>query len=249
METWQRDFNLIWKQVCEECLKKYGIEVGNNAKFVGETIFGALRKRSVLSYVECGVYEGTTFFPIYHVLKRIFSSFSMVAIDSFSGFPNETLLNKNDEFEKFEILFREGVITRDHLNRARVRCSNLKNKEHIQKDYFAKYEKEFFRRAEGKREINIVKCSFSDLKTRFTNGRDKYDLVFLDCDLYLSYKYCLDFFNNKTEVFIFDEYFSLKYPGARIACDEFVTENSGWKFFKKIERNPYFERWGIKKDR
>lgn len=247
MHGTEKEFFNIWEEVSDECFSQYGMKTGNNAKFVAGTIFRETDKNDFFAYAECGVYRGTTFLPIYHLCEKIFKDFTMDAIDSFSGFPEETVLNENDEFEKFEILFREGRINKDHLEMARERCTKLLKKEHLQKEYFVDYEHGFRDKCNRKDEINIVKCSFSDLETNVIGGRDRYDLVFLDCDLYLSYRYCLDFFKNITVILIFDEYYSLKYPGARIACDEFVERNPSWEFFNKIESRPYFERWGIKK--
>lgn len=244
----QKKFSTIWSEISDRCRTHYGITVGNNARFVAETIHGMAGERDSLSYAECGVYKGTTFIPIYYLCKELFPRFSLYALDSFAGFPEETVLNRNDEFEAFESLHGAGRISEEHLERARERCSRLKKKEHIQQDYFGTYAEEFFRRAEGKNEIVIVKCSFGELASRFNHGLDRYDLVFLDCDLYLSYVQCLDFFKNRTDAFVFDEYYSHKYPGARIACDEFVEADQGWKFFSKREEDPYFERWGIRKE-
>lgn len=171
----------------------------------------------------------------------------MYALDSFSGFPDEIVLNENDRHEQFEMLFKKNKITKDHLDRARKRCEALLNNEHLRKEYFVNYADGFMNKCTHKKEVNIVKCSFSDLEKDFTGGRDYYDLVFLDCDLYLSYKLCLEYFMNKTDVFVFDEYYSLKYPGARIACDDFVERSRGWTYFNKIESGPYFERWGIER--
>lgn len=245
--TKPNNFKEMWKDICDMCKKEYGIEVGNNASFVAEAIFNEAVTKDFFSYVECGVYRGTTFIPLYHLCKKIFSSFAMYALDSFSGFPQDVILNENDTFHKFEELYKEGRITKDHFESAKERCMRLSESEHLKTDYFKNYAEDFFDKCKDKKEITIVKCSFSSLKSDFRSGGEKYDLVFLDCDLYLSYKDCLEYFKNRTDIFIFDEYYSLKYPGARIACDEFVGMNQDWKFFKKIETDPYFERWGIRK--
>ena len=53
-------------------------------------------------------------------------------------------------------------------------------------------------------------------------------LLILDCDLYESYRTCLEYLYPKVQEdgwIILDEYFSPKYPGARIAVDEFFLTN------------------------
>ena len=44
-----------------------------------------------------------------------------------------------------------------------------------------------------------------------------------------------------------DEYYSLKFPGAKIACDEFFKENRIFPKFSKIRQGD-FERWYVKKN-
>ena len=60
----------------------------------------------------------------------------------------------------------------------------------------------------------------------------------IDSDLYNSYKVALKFFWPrliKGGCLYLDEYFSFKYPGAKIACDEFFNENQLAEMNKKWE--------------
>ena len=81
------------------------------------------------------------------------------------------------------------------------------------------------------------------------NFKEKIDILHLDCDLYQSY---LDSLNgiykniNNGGVVIFDEYYSLKYPGARIAVDEFFSNHKSDCFEKYITEDS-FERWCVVK--
>jgi len=247
MDYTNEHFSALWEEVSEQCKDLYGIQPGNNARFVAETLVRECAGHDFVSYAECGVYVGTTFLPIYHVCKKVFPDFCSYAIDSFSGFPQHITHHENDRFERFLDLYRQSRITKDHLLRVEKRFRDLKKEEHLKTDYFSDYAEIFKERCENKPEIKIVKLSFDRLKSEFTKAPDRLDLVFLDCDLYLSYNECLEYFRNRTDLFIFDEYYSWKYPGARIACDEFVDQNHGWEFFNKVEAKPYFERWGIKR--
>jgi len=73
--------------------------------------------------------------------------------------------------------------------------------------------------------------------------------AFIDCDLYDSYLQSLNFIWPKLilgGIIQVDEYYSLKFPGARIACNEFLRD----KKFSKIKyknKNDNFERWILKK--
>ena len=71
----------------------------------------------------------------------------------------------------------------------------------------------------------------------------------LDCDLYLSYKTALPFLWERLVQggYIFlDEYYSLKYPGPRIAVDEFFEDKKN-KPQKCVHEWGQFERWYVKK--
>ena len=244
----QNDFDSLWKVVSDQCNRQYDIDVGNNARFVAEAVFRVSLEQNAFTYAECGVYRGTTFFPVYHLCEQLFDEFQLFALDSFAGFP-ESAAHAMDDFSQFASLLDLGRISPEHFAAATTRCARLQNDQHLQTDYFSGYTDEFKRRAAGKDHLTTVACSFDQLDNRFTETVDRYDLVFLDCDLYLSYLSCLAFFKNKTDTFIFDEYYSLKYPGARIACDEFIESEKGWSLFNRIEEEPYFERWGMTRNR
>ena len=59
------------------------------------------------------------------------------------------------------------------------------------------------------------------------NPKNKILLANLDCDLYDSYKLALNYISisYKKRIIYLDEYYSLKFPGARIASNEFFKEN------------------------
>ena len=83
-----------------------------------------------------------------------------------------------------------------------------------------------------------------------TCHKDDIFAVLMDCDLYASHMITLDFvwpkLNNGGFIY-FDEYYSLKFPGARIATDEFFMDKiEKPKMFNKIKGD--FERWGITKN-
>ena len=80
---------------------------------------------------------------------------------------------------------------------------------------------------------------------------NQYSLVFIDCDLYSGYldtlTHCWPRLLPGGIIFL-DEYYSLKFPGARIAVDEFLTDKSGYKVFDVSSEFDDFERWVIRKD-
>ncbi|WP_249262293.1 TylF/MycF family methyltransferase [Leptospira alexanderi] len=70
----------------------------------------------------------------------------------------------------------------------------------------------------------------------------------MDSDLYASYKITFEFFWPKLAkngyVFL-DEYFSLKFPGARIATDEFIEGKNVRLLLTNRDSSTDFERWSI----
>ena len=71
----------------------------------------------------------------------------------------------------------------------------------------------------------------------------------MDCDLYQSYKITLPYvFKNLTKggYIHLDEYFSFKYPGAKIAIDEFCKKFN-IKPKKQLVSYGEFERWFLTK--
>ena len=67
----------------------------------------------------------------------------------------------------------------------------------------------------------------------------------IDCDLYESYKYTLPkaWENTITGGMIYlDEYYSLKFPGAKIAVDEFIKDKSIKIETKSTNYDPDFLR-------
>ena len=71
----------------------------------------------------------------------------------------------------------------------------------------------------------------------------------IDCDLYSSYLTTLNFIYPKlvsNGLLFLDEYYSLKFPGAKIAVDEFISDKT--ITLKRVSNNLLdFERWVLLK--
>jgi hypothetical protein len=70
----------------------------------------------------------------------------------------------------------------------------------------------------------------------------------IDCDLYSSYRAILRFLKktlNQDALLYLDEYYSLKFPGAIIAVNEYVEKNNN--FILKMDKpvKIEFERWHL----
>ena len=103
----------------------------------------------------------------------------------------------------------------------------------------------------GLKNIILIKGDFKKTIPSFfkKNTKKKVFAANIDCDLYDSYTTVLTHTwprLNKNGIILLDEYYSLKFPGARIAADDFFKINK-IKPFKKKSWNTDFERWYIKK--
>ena len=85
------------------------------------------------------------------------------------------------------------------------------------------------------------------MKKKFKNL--KIFSAIIDSDLYDSYRVALPFIWKRLEkkgIIFLDEYYSLKFPGARIACNNFFKEKKVKpKMLKRMPRE--FERWCVEK--
>jgi len=241
-----RLYDLISKDILKsrETVRNMGLSVGDNVF----TICYALEKTKNLkgSYVECGVFKGTTLLTANEFcrLRKIDRNF--IGYDTFSGFPESEEVNKNDKPEMFEKLHSEGRITKIHYELSKKRLVSLSSQEHLTTQYFSNPEEVVFTESKD-RKITLVKGNFADTLPYL---KEEIAVLHIDCDLYDPYKICLETqFSNvlKGGIIVLDEYYSLKYPGARIAVDEFLSSLDTNTFELKMHLTGDFERWLIVK--
>ncbi len=200
---------------------------------------------------EFGVFRGDSLLSTGLLLLRLGIRKTVYGFDTFSGFP---ALHANDDPTKFEWMRLTGAMSERHLEavqmlreaqalglykqhrfdstsellvRERVAKLNLPNIELLPGE---------FRESVGQLPANVRFCA-----------------VLMDCDLYDSYHDTLPSAWERLSpggIIYLDEYFSLKYPGARIAIDEFcrsvgVVPERVLAYAEPGE----FERWYLRKPR
>ncbi len=205
--------------------------------------------------VECGVFQGKSIISMGLLLKELNSKKTVYGFDSFSGFP---VVHYNDDLSKFDDLFRNNNITQQHyddiqvnkkirsLTAENLNAQNISNSGDFSNTSKSQIEKKC--QYLGLDNVKLIPGSFSDsmLKNQVPK---KIFACLIDCDLYESYQISLPFVWKrlvKNGYMFLDEYYSLKFPGARIATDE---------FFKNLEQKPMrhkddssgFERWYVTK--
>jgi Macrocin-O-methyltransferase (TylF) len=155
--------------------------------------------------IECGVFRGSTLLGVAHRLAcRGIRNVKLIGCDSFQGFPAPS---QEDALEdgSFHERALQGSFSDTDYNALCSRIAALG---------FAS-------------QINILKGFFEETLPRLQDTR--FSIVHLDCDLYQSYRTCLNFLYPRLlpgGYMVFDEYdhSAPVYPGARKAIDEFLAD-------------------------
>jgi hypothetical protein len=207
--------------------------------------------------VEAGVFQGRSLLGMGLLLKELGSSKKIYGFDTFAGFP--PINAKEDDLERFDDLLSQGRITSDHLDKVR---QNLRFRSAFVNDPSArnlslsgdfsssnvdliKMKIELL----GLDNVVLVPGPFDETFVKERETPNGLMAAILDCDLYASYWTVLPFvwerLNRGGYVYL-DEYYSLKFPGAMIATDEFFSDKKD-KPFKHKQRPGDFERWAVTK--
>jgi len=208
--------------------------------------------------VEAGVFKGRTLLAVGLLLKELGSAKQVYGFDSFQGFaPVE---HENDDLGKFDLLLKEGRISKEHFAKIKrnleFRALSVKGpltskNISLSSDFSAANIEEIKSKMDllGLDNIHIVPGLFEQTMTESRRLPKKIMAALLDCDLYLSYKVALPFVWDRLSLggYIWlDEYYSLKFPGARIATDEFFRRLTDKPRKHKMEPGD-FERWYMRK--
>ena len=213
--------------------------------------------------LEAGVFRGKSLLSVALFLKKINSKKKIYAFDTWEGFPKNLKKNYYDKHDRWKELVKIKKISKSHYNEI------LKNQKYTMFNRGVNKNKlnSFNLSTSG----DFSNCSVIDIKRKikflkldnvvlikgpFRSTMNKKKLkklklfsAIIDSDLYDSYKVALPFIWKRLQkkgIIFLDEYYSLKFPGARIACNDFFKKNKiKPKMFKK--KNQDFERWYIEK--
>ena len=207
---------------------------------------------------EFGVYRGASLIAAALILKELKSKKKIYGFDTFSGFPSYSKYDDLDNFKRYEnTFFSSSFIKKFEKFKKDKKFFSKKKKLNINsiassgnfKNSSLNLIKEkikFFKLDN----IRIIKGPFSKtLKKFFKTYNGKISSANMDCDLYEGYEVCLPlvYKNLSKRGFInLDEYYSFKYPGAKIACDKFF-KLMNIKPKKNKVRPGEFERWYVTK--
>ena len=208
--------------------------------------------------VEVGVYRGRTLCTTAYICSGLKNPRNVVGFDSFSGFPNTS--HPKDSPDLFHQLHRDGSITSDHyqqfllnLELSSVLGRSLTTGGLSSSGNFSATSQEL---VESKlRFLGLSNYQLVDGDVAITmvpeNLPDRISAIFLDADLYEPYYFTLKNAWSRLSVggiIFLDEYFSLKFPGPRIAVNEFLAATDDARLRCIEDPCREFQRWIIQKN-
>ena len=195
--------------------------------------------------VELGVFRGASLISTALLLKSFGSNKKVYGFDSFSGFPS---FHPNDDKSVFERLHKQGRISEEHYQWVLFKqdSESLFPREHN----FDNTTLDFVKSRIKLFDLDNIELITGDLTHNLEKLPKTIMAGLFDCDLYLPYKDALPAIYEKLAdrgLIYLDEYYSLKYPGPRLAVDEFCAA-SGLKPIKSSRLSQgEFERWYIER--
>ena len=186
-----------------------------------------------------------------------------LGVDSFDGFPSYA---PQDAMENFSFLLNNNQISMSHYNRvmrsldiAKLRVEDPSASNISSSGNFSATSTTLLRQKinflQFSHQVDFIQADFSDFDTfsEYLTGVNLpvFDGMLIDCDLYYGYKTALEFAltHLRTGGLIFlDEYYSLKFPGGRIAVDEFVSNYPNLFLLERCDHeSDDFERWFLRR--
>ena len=207
--------------------------------------------------VEAGVYRGKTLLATALLLKELGSSKKVYGFDSFHGFP--PIYDAKDDIASFKILHAKRKISDAHyeavkrnleikqrLGNAAPNASNISTSGDF--SHTSRQLVEAKIKLLGLDNIVLVEGVFSETMSSEL-GPSTIFAAMIDCDLYQSHWHAFEFIwprLNNGGLIQLDEYYSLKFPGARWACDEFLGLRGKHRLIKiEPDGHDQFERWAV----
>ena len=193
--------------------------------------------------IELGVFNGKSLLSIALLLKSLKSKKKIYGFDSFSGFTN---FSKQDHINNFSNQkYFDVNIYQEHKKYLKLKKTISKKKINVKNistsESFSNVNLNLLKKKIKLLKLNNIVLIKGEIEKTLPNffKKNKNKKIFscnLDLDLYLGYKISLPLIyknlDNKGIIHL-DEYFSLKFPGPKIATDNFLK-----KFRAKIKREP-----------
>lgn len=166
------------------------------------------------SIVECGVGKGVSIYSIARIARAYGLERHIFGFDSFQGFPEPTEKDKSYRRAKKGDWSDTSV---EHVTEHFMQPEEMRS-------YFEKF-------------IRLVPGYFENTMPKVDPGRICY--LHLDCDLYESYRTCIEWQYPRLSrggVVVYDEYGMDKFPGAKLAVDETLDTYQRTLFFSSLTK-------------
>jgi hypothetical protein len=187
-------------------------------------VFELLRRTADVpgDIAECGVFQGASLLAIGLFVRQHRLGKAVLGFDSFEGF---------DESIRFDLELGGTALA---LKKVGGMCETS----------FELLTQKVVRLGLGD-VVRLSKGYFADTLPRFADRR--FSFVHLDCDIYQSYRQCLEFFYPRMTpggILLMDEYNDPPWPGCNLAADEFLADKPERPV--EIESDNY-QKWYIRK--
>lgn len=184
--------------------------------------------------IEFGVYRGRSLLTAALILKELNSKKKIYGFDTFKGFPSPTKFddliqfNNNKYFgKKIQAEVKKNFDLKKKITKIeKLNTNNISTSGNFNKTSY-EYVMERIKYLKLKNVILIKGNISKTLPKFFDENKIQISSCNIDTDLYESYKKILPYvyskLNQKGYIFL-DEYYSLKFPGPKIATDEFCKK-------------------------
>lgn len=207
---------------------------------------------------EVGVFRGSSLLATALLLRELGSPKTVWGFDSFSGFPGYA---EQDQLSAFARLHEAGRMSDEHFakvnrnielrrfaSRKAIDVTNISSSGDFSDSSLGILEKKIAYL--GLDNIDLVKGDFAHtMREDNRDGPGALCAALIDCDLYEGHRVSLPYVWKRLSrggYVHLDEYYSLKFPGARLACDEFFAGMAD-----QPEQHPpvpgEFERWFVRR--
>lgn len=209
--------------------------------------------------IEAGVFQGKSLLAGGYVLSQVAPEKTIFGYDTFNGFPQVD--SPEDDPSSFESLAARGSISSQHLARVQRNLAHLLHLTGAEKLDFSTVSSSGSFLDSNKQQIErmctylkltniqLVEGPFEETMSSGHSGPNMIAAAILDCDLYSSYSTSLAYIWPRLSpggIIYLDEYYSLKFPGGRIAVDEFF-DGTDAKLEGVTDSYNGFERWIVTK--
>ena len=190
--------------------------------------------------LEFGTFNGRSALAIAVLLKVLNSKKKLYCFDGFSGFSSYHKYDQLNNFKRNSKVYKKHLINksiRSFLLKKNISIKNISSSFDFSDSSLPLLKKKI--KYLNLDNIELVVGQFKDTIPKFFKKNVKVFSANIDCDLYEGYKICLPYIYDNLQkggYVHLDEYYSLKFAGAKIACDEFAKQRN-----LKITKNKSFK--------